>query len=150
MNATEAFLGDPAGWTHVRVALYDVHGLWGGRTCFVSGSGRVVAQIARVPQHEDRYAATVPPAEVARLLRALIETDFVTITFPQRPRRPDEACPTVIIDNAAGERRRVHKWAGDPHPGFESVYQRLHHFADQAQLGDCLYQGPLDPTFAPG
>ena len=119
MNATEAFVGEPEAWTRLRVALHDVHGLWGGRNCFVSGDGRVVAQVAPVPQHEDRYAATVPPAEIVRLVMALIETDFTTITFPLRAIQPDEACPAVTVSNAAGETRRVHKWAADPHPGFD-------------------------------
>lgn len=149
MNATEKFLGDPAGWARLRVALHDVHGLWGGRNCFVFGDGRVIAQIVPVPQHEDRYAVTVPPADIVGLVMALIETDFVTISFPQRPRQPDEACPAVSVSNPAGESRRVHKWAGDTHPGFDSVYQRLRGLAAQAQLGDCLYQGPFDSSFTP-
>ena len=149
MNATQAFLGEPDGWTGLRVALHDVHGLWGGRTCFVSGTGRVVAQIASVPQHEDRYAITLPPGEIVRLVMALIETDFVTITFPQRPIVPDEACPVVTLTNPAGEQRRVHKWAVDPHAGFDVIYQMLCGYVEQARLGECLYQGLYQADFAP-
>lgn len=149
MNATEAFLGKPDGWTRIRVELRDVHGLWGGQTCFVWGTGRVVAQIASAPQHEDRYAATVAPGEIVRLVMALIETDFVSITFPVRSGVPDEASPTVIVSSPAGERRQVRKWASDQHAGFDSVYQLLRQFVSQAQLGDRLYQGPFDAAYVP-
>ena len=149
MNATEAFVGDPQGWARLRLELHDVHGLWGGRTCFVWGTGRVVAQIAPLPQHEDRYATTVPPEVIVRLVMTLIEADFVSLRFPQRPRQPDEACPGVLVVNPAGERRQVRKWASDPHAGFEAVYQALCKLADQARLGECLYQGPFEAAFVP-
>jgi hypothetical protein len=149
MNATQAFLGDPEEWTDVRVELRDVHGLWGGRNCYVWGSGRVVVQWLPVPQHEERYAFTVPLAEVVHLLVAAIEADLVTVTFPPRPITPDEACPVITLINAAGEVRRVHKWANDAHPGFERVYQLLLGLAERARQGDRLYQGPFDPNFLP-
>ncbi len=149
MNPTQAFLGEPDTWTHVRLTLRDVHGLWGGRTCFVWGTGRVIAQIAAPTQHEDRYTHTLAPGEIVRLVMLLIETDFTTITFPRRPIRPDEACPVVTLTNPAGEQRSVHKWAADQHPGFDSVYQLLCAFADRAQQGEHLYHGPYDPNFSP-
>lgn len=149
MNVTESFLGDPAGWTQLRVELHDVHGLWGGRTCFVWGDGRVVAQLASPAQTEDRYAAAMPPGAIVRLVMALIETDFVSITFPPRSPLPDEACPFVLIFNPAGACRQVSKRTGDAHPGFDRVYQLLCESADRAQQGDRLYQGPFDPHFAP-
>jgi hypothetical protein len=149
MNATETFLGDPEGWTQLRIELHDVHGLWGGRTCFVLGDGRVVAQVASPAQYEDRYAAAVAPGGVVRLVMALIEADFVTITFPLRSLLPDEAYPTILVFNPAGECRRVFKRAGDTHAGFDRVYQLLCEFADRAQQGERLYQGPFDPNFAP-
>ena len=86
---------------------------------------------------------------VGYLAMALIETDFITISFPPRPPRPDEACPAVTVHNAAGEARLVHKWVGDPHPGFDTVDQRLRGLAECARLCESLYQGPFDPTFTP-
>ena len=149
MNATQAFLGDPEEWTYVRVELRDVHGLWGGRNCYVWGSGRVVVQVLAAPQQEERYTLTVPLTEVVHLLVAAIEADLVSITFPQRPITPDEACPAITIINAAGAARRVHKWANDAHPGFERVYRLLLALAARAPQGDRLYQGPYDPQFVP-
>jgi hypothetical protein len=149
MNATQAFLGDPDEWTHIRVELRDVHGLWGGRNCYVAGSGRVVVQLLPVPQHEERFVLSVPLTEIIQLLIAAIEADLVTITFPLRLITPDEACPVITLVNAAGEARRVHKWAGDAHPGFERVYQLLLGLAERARQGDRLYQGPFDPHFVP-
>jgi hypothetical protein len=149
MNATEAFLGEPEHWTRVRVELHDVHGLWGGQACFVWGTGRVVAQLAAVTQHEDRYAVTVPPGDIVRLVMALIETDFITLTFPARSLLPDEASPTITVINPAGQSARVSKPARDVHPGFDLVYQHLRQLVERARLGECLYQGPYDPHFVP-
>ena len=149
MNATEAFLGEPEDWIHIRVELHDVHGLWGGRACYVWGTGQVLARVAPVPQHEDRYAVTLAPEDVVRLVMALIETDFVTLTFPERPGLPDEARPTIVIGNGADEVRRVEKWANDAHPGFHRVYALLCGLVVQAQQGERVYQGPFDSHFRP-
>jgi hypothetical protein len=115
----------------------------------VWGTGRVVAQLAPVPQHEDRYEAAVPPSEIVRLIMALIEADFVAITFPVRHLLPDEAYPTILVFNQAGECCRVFKRANDQHAGFDRVYQLLCQLAEHAQRGERLYQGPFDPHYQP-
>jgi hypothetical protein len=150
MNATEAFVGEPETWTYLRVELYDVHALWGGLNCFVWGSGRVVAQIAAVTQHEDRFAAIVPPGEIVRLVMALIETDFVSITFPMPGALvPDETCTAIHLINPAGEQARVVRCGHQAHTGFDALYQLLRQLAERARQGECLYQGPYDPRFVP-
>lgn len=149
VNATQGFLGEPEDWTHVRVELHDVHGLWGGRACYVWGTGQVVARVAPVPQSEERYVHTLPPGDIVRLVMALIETDFVTLTFPERLGLPDEARPTIVVCNSAGAVRRVSKWANEAHAGFQQVYALLCGFVAQAQQGERIYQGPFEQQFTP-
>jgi hypothetical protein len=89
------------------------------------------------------------PGAFRALLQALVDCDFVTIDFPLRPIRPDEARPEITLTNPAGQRRTVGKWAGDRHAGFERVYQALLEVARQAQAGPALYDGAYDADFAP-
>jgi hypothetical protein len=150
MNATQAFVGEPETWTYLRVELHDIHPLWGGQACYVWGTGRVVAQIADVTQHEDRYTTLVPPGEIVKLVMALIEADFVALTIPMpRALVPDEACTGIHLINQAGAQARVVKCGRQAHTGFDTLSQLLRQLAERARRGECLYQGPYDPHFAP-
>jgi hypothetical protein len=125
MNLTAAFLGPPEGWRAVRLALRDLHGLWGGHTLDLAGSGLGWASVVDRAGHEQRFPVVVGPAAVAALLEQMIAADFLTLTFDNRPGVPDEARPEIALTNPAGETRALAKWANDPHPAFDALYQAL-------------------------
>jgi hypothetical protein len=131
-NATARFLGPPEGWAAVRLALRDVHGLWGGQEVDVDGAGNGAARLVDRSGAAKTFDLRVPPAQVAALLRQLIEVDFLALTFGPRPGVPDEARPEIRLTNPAGETRVVAKWANDASPAFAGIYQTLLGFLRQA------------------
>jgi hypothetical protein len=125
LNPTERFLGPPAGWRACRLALADVHGLWGGHALDLHGTGMGWASTVDRAGRERRFPVVIAPAAVDALFSLLIAHDFLELTFPARPGVPDEARPVVSVTNAGGETRAVAKWANDRMPTFDLVYQAL-------------------------
>jgi hypothetical protein len=132
-NETARFLGDPSEWAGARVALADIHGLWGGCNVTLVGNGECAVTLVRQPHHRDgSYYWWVSETQVQRVLDLCIAHDFVTIRFPPRPFIvPDESRPEITLTNAAGEQHTVGCWANDPKdPGFEAIYAALLAFAE--------------------
>ncbi len=132
MNESARFLGPPAGWTAARLALQDVHGLWGGHTLDLHGTGLGWASVVDAAGHEQRHPVVLGSARAAALFDLLIAHDFLALTFPARPGVPDEARPVISVTNPAGETRAVAKWANDRSPRFEAVYQALRRLVREA------------------
>ena len=125
MNETARFLGPPAGWIAARLTLRDVHGLWGGQTLDLQGTGLGWASVVDAAGHEQRFPLVLGSARAAALFELLITHDFLALTFPARPGVPDEARPVVSVTNPAGENRAIAKWANDRSPAFEVIYRAL-------------------------
>jgi hypothetical protein len=125
VNATRAFLGDEPQWSVARVELYDVEGLWGGRRIYAEGSQRLVVQLVQPGRLERRYELSLGDGELKQLLDVFVENDFLTIKPFERPGIPDEARPRIALENAAGDKWVVAKWAGVRDRRFEAVYSAL-------------------------
>jgi hypothetical protein len=132
LNHTARFLGPPTGWPAVRLALRDVHGLWGGHALELDGGGRGEVSVVDAGGRARRYPLALDPARAAALFDLLIAHDIVALTFPARPGLPDEARPEIRITNPAGEVRAIAKWANDKDPAFEAIYQALLALAREA------------------
>lgn len=125
MNPTDQFLGPAAGWRACRLALADVHGLWGGHALDLRGTGMGWAKTVDRAGHEQRFPVVIAPAAVDALFSALIAHDFLALSFPTRPGVPDEARPVVSVTNPGGETCAVAKWANDLSPAFDLVHEAL-------------------------
>jgi hypothetical protein len=117
----------------VRLALRNVHGLWGGQDVDVDGAGNGAARLVDRSGAAKTFDLRVPPAQVAALLRQMIEADLLALTFTPRPGVPDEARPEIKVTNPAGKTRAVAKWANDAHPAFDSIYRALLSLAPRGQ-----------------
>jgi hypothetical protein len=124
-NSTSRFLGPEEDWPAARLALRDVHGLWGGQELDLDGAGQGTARLVARTGDAQQYVLSVPPERVAALLRQMIAVDFLTIPASERSGVPDEARPEIALTNPAGERSGVARWAGDPNPAFSQIYQAL-------------------------
>jgi hypothetical protein len=125
LNVTAAFLGPRAQWPAAHLALRDVQGLWGGCTLDLDGDGRGSATMVDRAGTARPYPLTLGPERAAALFEKFIASDFLSLTFPMRPGRPDEARPVISVTNPAGASRAIAKWAGDDSPAFDAVYQAL-------------------------
>jgi len=124
-NPTRDFLGDEPLWTAVRIELYDVQGLWGGRRIRVDGHRNAVVEVVARTMLARRYEFQVEEDLLARLLEVMVEQDFVTIRPPERPGIPDEARPSITLVSPSGKAVTVAKWAGVREPRFAAAYRAL-------------------------
>src|SRR5271170_1090685 len=85
-----------------RMALYDVHGLWGGQNVYLTHGGtawvQVSQHVAGKPGFQElRYKLSLKPAEMQSLEKLLAEHHFPDITSKDRPGVPDESRPTIEV-----------------------------------------------------
>lgn len=123
-NATAKFLGPEGDWPKCRLVLRDVQGLFGGEDIDIRGSGECTIRVVAAGK-EKRFRLKLTAEETLALRRACIESDLVDLKIKDRPGVPDEAHPELALSNAAGETRKVAKWANDKVPAFDKVYQAL-------------------------
>ncbi len=140
-NATLEFLGEPAQRSAARLELNDVQGLWGGRRITLS-AGRAVVQLVQTGMQETRFEFAPGDGEFERLLDQFIENDFLSIQPLERPGIPDEARPTLIFWNAAGEKKAVSKWAGVKDERFDALYQSMLQYETLTHNLEPTYRGP--------
>ena len=146
VNTTRAFFGDEAG---ASVRLDGMNGLWGGRRIYVSRAGRTVAQVVSRTKHEQRYEFTLDEARVRSLFAACVENDLLTVPCSERPGIPDETCLVVTLVNGAGERRAVHRWAGDRQARFDGVCALLSQIEALTAGRTPTYSGPFAWEYVP-
>lgn len=148
-NQTQTFLGDETTWSAVHIELSDVQGLWGGRSIFVSGTGRVVVQVVTEGMYERRYEFALTEAEVRRLLQVCIANDLLTIRIAERMGIPDEARPEIALVNAAGERWTLAKWQGVRNARFDAIYAGLLGIETLTRSLEPVYSGPFMWEYVP-
>lgn len=149
MNATSLFLGPPATWAAAQLQLDDVQGLWGGRRVWLWGTGQVVWQAVARGMYEHRHRATLPLAQIHTLFEHCCAVDWVTLVLPQRPRLPDEACPTIRLCNSQGGTHSLSQPANDPHSAFEALYHAVLQLEPASTRGPCIYEGPFEWDYVP-
>lgn len=120
-NATAKFLGPESDWAKCKLALRDVQPLSGGRDVTVDGSGECTVRLVEKGA-EKRFTLKLAQEEVAALRRMCIRSDLAELKIAERAGVPDEAHPEISLTNAAGETRKVAKWANDKVPAFDKVY----------------------------
>lgn len=132
---TDDFLGGRGEWAKVRIALDDLHPLFGGRAVIVDAAGQALVRSVRGGpdgMREEIYRLGVMREDVERILDACVAQDFVTLTSATHCAPPDHAHPTVTLTNAGGEEHAVTNW-DPPVPGgdgesdrrFAAVYREL-------------------------
>jgi hypothetical protein len=114
---------------------HDIQGLFGGRALYLKSDGTALARIVeRRPELRHRGALT--PAQMKTLAQALHDADFLHTTVPDRMGIPDEARAVLVVRFASGEERRLEKWAGVRHGGFDAINSLMRTLTDHlAQTG---------------
>ena len=125
MNATERFLGEPAGWKNARLRLVSLQALWGGWVISLSGNGDCLVQQISPVRQERRYRLALTETEAHSILDAGVRSDVLSLPAPARAGVPDETLLQLSLVNPAGEACTVCKWAGDRSEAFEAASRPL-------------------------
>jgi len=148
-NATAKFLGPEGDWPKCQLVLRDVQGLFGGEDVYVGGSGECTIRMVAAGMKEKRFRLKLTAEETLALRRACIESDLADLKIKDRPGIPDEAHPELSLTSAAGETRKVAKWANDKVPAFDKVYQALRALKEKTKDLKPEYEGPYDRAWKP-
>ncbi|MCX5683629.1 MAG: hypothetical protein NT049_08095 [Planctomycetota bacterium] len=145
-NATSKFIGPESDWPKCKVALRDIQGLMGGQDVYLDGSGDCIVRIA-AKGNEKRFSLKLAQEEVAAVRRMCIRSDLADMKIKERPGVPDEAHPEISLTSAAGETRKVAKWANDKVPAFDKVYAVLVGISKRTAELKPTYEGKYDPAW---
>ncbi|MCX5675739.1 MAG: hypothetical protein NTX87_12095 [Planctomycetota bacterium] len=148
-NATAKFLGPEADWPKCKLVLRDVQGLFGGQDVYLDGSGDCILRAVDKGLKEKRFRLKLAAEESLALRRMCIRADLAYLEIKERPGVPDEAHPEISITSAAGETRKVAKWANDKVPAFDKVYALLAGMAKRTADLKPEFEGPYDPAWKP-
>ena len=113
-NTTQAFLGDLSTWRQAQVVLDDIHALWGGKRILVRGDGQTSITEVDLAQQEQVYRLDLGAERARSILNVCALNDVLGISFPERPRVPDESSTRLGLTNSQAETRWVVHWANDP------------------------------------
>ena len=85
---------------------------------------------------ELRHSGTLTPTQMGGLAQALHDADFLHMTVPDRPGIPDEARAVLVVRFTSGKERRLAKWEGVGHSGFDALNRFMRSLTDElAQTG---------------
>ncbi len=149
-NATARFLGPEGDWPKCQLVLRDVQGLFGGEDVYVSGAGECTIRLVAAGMKEKRFRLKLTASETLALRRACVEADLADLRIRDRSGVPDEAHPELSLTSAAGETRKVAKWANDKVPAFDKVYQAVRALKEKTKDLKPEYDGPYDRAWKPG
>jgi hypothetical protein len=152
-SARRAAAAGKAGALPVLFVLRDVQGLWGGRDLWIRGDGKAwvqfVGRAGKVPGNGRlRFELTVPPARLRALQKEVEAQRFFAITTRKRYGVPDEALPLIYVRLGNREAAKT-KWANDPHPRFDALYQALLRIARTGRSGRKLAVMPTPGDWSP-
>lgn len=147
-NKTTEFLHHPYTWKSASLELVDVQPLHGGVRVFVPGwsvGEAFVSQIAPGGK-ETRYRVPLKwlENEKEQLIQLCVDHDFLTIQPEERLGIPDEARPSLKLQNHKREKHIVAKWAGVQDARFEAICQAMHRIAARTEG-----VRPIPERFAP-
>jgi len=151
-NKTRGFFGMEETWSKVKLELYDIHGLWGGRAIYVFGDGKALVRIVTSGDSgfvEKRYLLNLDPAHVRDLIKIFIAKDFLTIKDSERPGIPDEVNPSITAVNSSGERFTVWRWGGEVKGRFEVLCNEFLKIEEKALKTEPVFEGPYGSGFLP-
>ncbi|MBV9468849.1 MAG: hypothetical protein JO316_21650 [Abitibacteriaceae bacterium] len=92
------------------ISYDDMHGLWGGTTIMVRGTGSV-ERLERPcgAKEPTRFQAQVPPGHLLSLIELLVQLAAWQQKTPGRQPVPDESRATLTI-NVGGQSSRLWEW----------------------------------------
>jgi len=126
-----------------------VQPLFGGQDVYLDGSGDCILRAVDKGLQEKRYRLKLAAEESQALRRMCIRADLAYLEVKERPGVPDEAHPEISLTSAAGETRKVAKWANDKVPAFDKVYALLAGMAKRTADLKPEFEGPYDPAWKP-
>jgi hypothetical protein len=107
----EAFLEGRLAAEELRITYSDHHGLWGGLTLTVMGTGRVRQEAVR-PSEQPPGPRSLDAEEVRQIVRLLLELSAWEQRTPQRTPRPDESRARLHI-RAGAAQSTIWEWFND-------------------------------------
>lgn len=138
----------PGGRAIEWLVWHDIQALEGGRALYVASDGRAIARVVE-PEPEVRARGTLPPERLRELERTLHEVDVLHMTVPDRPGVPDEARAILLVRFASGEERRVEKWDGVAHAGFDAINALMRTLTSELVRDGTTERVPFDPAWHP-
>jgi hypothetical protein len=108
----EAVAAGAAAGGDFEVVYDDMHGLWGGETVRLDGSGAVERVSRDRAGGERRATARVAPDRIAEVARLLVEIEAWEQREPERPPVPDESRARLTI-RVGQERAEIWEWYND-------------------------------------
>ena len=131
LNATQLFIGrNESGWNQVKIELSDIQPIFGGRYISIDGgSGYLFLQIVRPGKQgleQNNYTLAMKRDEVDKIVGVFIENDFLSLKDTEKKGMPDQATPTIILENSMGKLHSVWNWAPSIKTGDEAVDERFH------------------------
>ncbi len=130
-NATQQFIGlDESRWNQVKIELSDIQPLFGGRRISIDvASGYLFLQMVRPRKQgleQKNYTLFLDQDELKKLIGAFIENDFLSLTDSEKKGMPDQATPTITLENFMGNAHSVRNWAPPIKSDDDSVDNRFH------------------------
>jgi hypothetical protein len=114
----------------VKIELSDIQPIFGGRLISIDGgSGYLFLQIVRAGKQgleQKNYALALERDEVDKIVGVFIENDFLSLKDTEKKGMPDQATPTIILENSMGKVHSVWNWAPPIKTGDETVDERFH------------------------
>lgn len=131
LNATQQFIGlNESGWNQYKIELSDIQPLFGGRRILIDGgSGYLFLQTVRPCKQgleQKNYTFWLEKDELEKIIAAFIENDFLSLSDTEKKGVPDQATPTIILENFMGKVHSVWNWAPPVKSGDGTVDVRFH------------------------
>jgi hypothetical protein len=157
LNATGQFIGvNESGWNQVKIELSDIQPLFGGRRILIDGgSCYLFLQTVRPCKQgleQKNYTLFLEKDEMEKIIGAFIENDFLSLRDTEKKGVPDQATPTIILENFKGKVHSVWNWAPPVRSGdgsnddrFHAIYSTLLRFETRAhEMLEPITSGPYN------
>lgn len=147
-NETAVFLHPTYSWKRASLELVDVQPLHGGVRVLLPSWTAAEAYVSQFAPGGAETKYRVPlkwtENEKEQLLQLCVDHNFLTIQPEMRLGLPDEARPSLTLQNHKREKQTVAKWAGVKDDRFDAIYQAMLALAARAKEAR-----PFPQRFAP-
>ncbi|MEZ4591984.1 MAG: hypothetical protein R3D55_12710 [Chloroflexota bacterium] len=128
-NETAVFLHPTYTWNRASLELVDVQPLHGGVRVLLPSFTSAEAYVSQFAPGGTETKYRIPlnwtENEKQQLIQLCLEQNFLTIEPEMRLGIPDEARPSLTLQNHQREKHTVAKWAGVQDERFDAIYQAM-------------------------
>ncbi|MCA9919336.1 MAG: hypothetical protein KC445_15360 [Anaerolineales bacterium] len=128
-NKTAVFLHPAHTWNRASLELVDVQPLHGGVRVLLPSWTVAEATVSQFAPGGTETKYRIPlkwtENEKAQLIQLCVDHDFLTIQPEMRLGLPDEARPSLTLQNHKRKKHTITKWAGVENARFDAIYQAM-------------------------